>query len=250
MLKKILKISLIIILLLILAGFLYWITMKKGWPWWAGATIFAGIVGLVVAAFFLKRYLLRRREKKLVRRVVELDESAIKGQPLHERQQLQELQEKWKESVELLRDSYLRKKGNPLYTLPWYLVLGESGAGKTSAIKSVRLSSPLTDIARTAGITTTRNCDWWFFEEAIILDSAGRYTIPIAEERDREEWERFLALLSRYRRKEPLNGAVVTPPTPCWREETISCAWTVKVSANVSTSSCALRERNSPFTSW
>lgn len=209
MLKKILKISAIIVLLLILAGFLYWITMKKGWPWWAGATIFAGIVGLVVAAFFLKRYLLRRREKKFVRRVVELDEAAIKGLPIHERQQLQELQEKWKESVELLRDSYLRKKGNPLYALPWYLVIGESGAGKTSAIKSARLSSPLTDIARTAGITATRNCDWWFFEEAIILDSAGRYTIPIEEDRDREEWEKFLALLSRYRRKEPLNGAVV-----------------------------------------
>jgi len=210
MLKKILKISAIITLLLILAGFLYWITMKKGWPWWAGATIFAGIVGLVVAAVFVKRYLLRRRERKFVRRVVELDESAIKGIPIHERQQLQELQEKWKESVELLRDSYLRKKGNPLYALPWYLVIGESGSGKTSAIKSARLSSPLTDIARTAGITATRNCDWWFFEEAIILDSAGRYTIPIEEGRDREEWERFLTLLSQYRRKEPLNGAVVT----------------------------------------
>ncbi|MFA6412760.1 MAG: type VI secretion protein IcmF/TssM N-terminal domain-containing protein [Syntrophales bacterium] len=209
MLKKILKISAIIVLLLILAGFLYWVTMKKGWPWWVGATIFSGIIGLVVAAFFLKRYLLRRRERKFVRRVVELDESAIKGLPIHERQQLQELQEKWKESVELLRDSYLRKKGNPLYALPWYLVIGESGAGKTSAIKSARLSSPLTDIARTAGITATRNCDWWFFEEAIILDSAGRYTIPIEEDRDREEWERFLTLLSQYRRKEPLNGAVV-----------------------------------------
>ncbi|MCX5855855.1 MAG: hypothetical protein NTZ24_15015, partial [Deltaproteobacteria bacterium] len=210
MLKKILKISVIIILLLILAGFLYWITMKKGWPWWMGVTIFAGVVGLVIAAVFLKRYLMRRREKKFVRRVVELDESAINQIPLHERQQLQELQQNWKESVELLRDSYLRKKGNPLYALPWYLVIGESGSGKTSAIKSARLSSPLSDIARTAGITATRNCDWWFFEEAIILDSAGRYTIPLEEGRDREEWEKFLTLLSQYRRKEPLNGAVVT----------------------------------------
>ena len=142
MLKKILKISAIIILLLILAGFLYWITMKKGWPWWTGATIFAGIVGLVVAAVFVKRYLLRRRERKFVRRVVELDESAIKGIPIHERQQLQELQEKWKESVELLRDSYLRKKGNPLYALPWYLVIGESGAGKTSACLLYTSPSP------------------------------------------------------------------------------------------------------------
>ena len=81
--------------------------------------------------------------------------------------------------MELLRDSYLRKRGNPLYALPWYLVIGESGSGKTSAIKNARLSSPLSEIARSAGIAATANFDWWFFEEAIILDSAGRYTIPV-----------------------------------------------------------------------
>ncbi len=209
MIKKILKITGLIILLLLLAGFLYWLDIRMKWPWWMGASIFIGIIGIVVGAVFLKRYLLRRREKKFVRRVVELDEAAIKDLPVQERQQLKDLQDKWKDAVELLRDSYLRKQGNPLYALPWYLVIGESGSGKTSAIKSARLSSPLSDIARTAGITATANCDWWFFEEAIILDSAGRYTIPVDEKRDREEWEKFLALLAQYRRREPLNGLIV-----------------------------------------
>ncbi|HOU77273.1 MAG TPA: type VI secretion protein IcmF/TssM N-terminal domain-containing protein [Syntrophales bacterium] len=210
MIKKILKISGIILLLLLLAGLVYWLNIKMSWPWWVGAAIYAGIIGLVLGIVFLRRYLLRRREKKFVRRVVELDDAAIKDLPIRERQQLQELQDKWKEAVELLRDSYLRKRGNPLYALPWYLVIGESGSGKTTAIKSARLNSPLTDIARTAGIAATRNCDWWFFEEAIILDSAGRYTIPIEEAADREEWEKFLGLLSQYRRREPLNGLIVT----------------------------------------
>ncbi len=210
MIKKILKITGVILILLLLAAFIYWLDMKMNWPWWIGAAIYCGIIGLVLGVVFLRRYLLRRREKKFVRRVVELDEAAIRDLPTRERQQLQELQEKWKESVELLRDSYLRKRGNPLYALPWYLVIGESGSGKTTAIKSARLSSPLTDIARTAGISATRNCDWWFFEEAIILDSAGRYTIPIEAEQDREEWEKFLSLLSRFRRREPLNGVIVS----------------------------------------
>ncbi len=210
MLKKTLKILLIILGLAVLAGLIALLTINRGWAWWVGLTIMAGILGLIMGLFFLKRYYMRRREKKFVRRIVELDDAAIKTAPLHERQQLQDLQQHWKESVELLHDSYLRKKGNPLYVLPWYLIIGESGTGKTSAINNARLSSPLTEMAGKGRIPSTRNCDWWFFKEAVILDSAGRYTIPIEEARDREEWEQFLALLSRYRRREPLNGLIIT----------------------------------------
>ncbi len=181
-------------------------------PWWIGAAAFFGIIGIWIGVFFLKKYLFRRREKNFVRSVVELDEAAIKSAPLHERQQLTDLQDKWKESIELLSNSYLRKKGNPLYVLPWYIVLGESGVGKSSALNNARLSSPLAEVKRAEAITATRNCDWWFFDQAIVLDTAGRYTIPIDEVSDKEEWEKFLVLLAKYRRKEPLNGAVVVIP--------------------------------------
>ena len=210
MLKKVLKISFFLVGLVLLVGISILPVITLKWPWWAGLTVFIGLLGLITAGVFVKRYLLRRREKKFVRRVVELDDAAINAAPLHERQQLQDLQEHWKTSVEMLRDSYLRKRGNPLYVLPWYLIIGESGTGKTSAINNARLSSPMAEIGRKKGLTSTRNCDWWFFQEAIILDSAGRYAIPIDEARDREEWEKFLTLLAQYRRKEPLNGLMVT----------------------------------------
>ncbi len=218
MLKKTVKILLIILGVAVLAGLIALPVYYRGWPWWIGATIMAGILALVTGLFFVKRYYMRRREKKFVRRIVELDEAAIKNSPVYERQQLVDLQQHWKESVEVLHDSYLRKKGNPLYVLPWYLIIGESGAGKTTAINNARLSSPLTEMGRTTltetgrkgQIAATRNCDWWFFKEAIILDSAGRYTIPVDEARDRDEWERFLALLAKYRRREPLNGLIVS----------------------------------------
>jgi type VI secretion system protein ImpL len=35
------------------------------------------------------------------------------------------------------------------------------------------------------GVGGTRNCDWWFTNEAILLDTAGRYT---TESDDRDEW--------------------------------------------------------------
>jgi len=208
--KKILKIFLILAVLAVLAGLCVWLILAKGWPWWVGAALFAGMIGVWIGVLFARRYLLRRKEKVFVQRIIEQDEAAIKIAPVHERQRLLDLQNQWKESIERLSNSHLRKKGNPLYVLPWYLVIGESGAGKTSAIKNARLSSPLTETASTAGITATRNCDWWFFDEAIILDTAGRYTIPVDEGPDKEEWSRFLTLLAKYRRREPLNGVIVT----------------------------------------
>lgn len=208
MFRKILKFFLYTLLILALAAGIALLVVIKNWPWWVGAALGAGILGLFFAFLFLKRYLMRHRERKFVQQVIAQDSQAIDQAPRHERRQLQEMQEKWKASVDLLRQSNLKKQGNPLYVLPWYLVLGEAGSGKTTAIKNAKVNSPVSEVS--AGIGGTRNFDWWFFDEAIILDTAGRYSIPIDQEPDREEWERFLTLLAKYRKKEPLNGAILT----------------------------------------
>jgi len=71
------------------------------------------------------------------------------------------------------------------------------------------LSLSITNIEASSIYSGTKNCDWWFFEDAIVLDTAGRYSVSIEEKRDTDEWERFLSLLAKYRRKEPLNGVVI-----------------------------------------
>lgn len=210
MLKTILKIILVVFLLAALGVLDVWFVLRSNYPLWVAGAIFAGIIGIFAGILFLRKYLLRRREKKFVERVVQLDESVIKGAPLHERRELQDLQDNWKESIGLLRRSTLKKRGNPLYALPWFLVIGESGSGKTTAIRSSRLESPVAYPDRAATISATLNVDWWFFENSIILDTAGRYTIPLDELPDKEEWERFLTLLSKYRRREPINGVIAT----------------------------------------
>ncbi|MDQ7031990.1 MAG: type VI secretion protein IcmF/TssM N-terminal domain-containing protein [Desulfonauticus sp.] len=199
-----------IILLLGLVAFLSYLgAQKMKWPVWASAIIFAGFLGFVLLILFLRRYFLRKRERKFIERIIARDRATIEGAPEIKRLKLLELQEHWKESIEKLQQSHLRKLGNPLYVLPWFLVLGESRNGKTSAIKNGRVASALTEVSRAAGIAGTRNCDWWFCEEAIILDTAGRYAIPVEEGPDLEEWKEFLRLLAKYRKKEPLNGVIV-----------------------------------------
>ncbi|MGM0423820.1 MAG: type VI secretion protein IcmF/TssM N-terminal domain-containing protein [Thermodesulfobacteriota bacterium] len=221
MVKFLLKSLLFLFLLALLAGGCYLLTLWQDWPLWLGGSIFAGILALVFLIFFLRKLYFRRREKRFVSRVIDQDEAKIQAEPSSDQASLREMQKRWARSVQILKDSKLRMQGNPLYVLPWYMVLGESGSGKTTAIKRSGLNSIITDLSPEAGTSSslsetlhsTRNVDWCFFKEAIILDTAGRYAIPVDEGQDKKEWESFLALLTRYRRKEPLNGLVVTIST-------------------------------------
>ena len=208
--SKLLKIFLVILIVILISLFVFGFVLIVDWPWWVGFFILLAIVGICTGFLFVRKILLRRREQNFVQEVINQDDYNLKALKGRERDELKDLHGKWKESVDKLRRSHLRKYGNPLYVLPWYLIIGESGSGKSTAISSARLSSTFAEANRTSGISGTRNCDWWFFEQAIILDTAGRWTIPIDEGKDKEEWNKFLNLLSKYRKKEPINGICVT----------------------------------------
>jgi type VI secretion system protein ImpL len=97
-------------------------------------------------------------------------------------------------------------KGDPSYALPWFLIIGAGASGKTEAIKSSGIFAALSSTA-TEG--ATQNCDWWVSNSMLLLDTAGRYTIPSDVERDRGEWYRLLRLIDHYHGREPLSGMIV-----------------------------------------
>lgn len=199
---------LIFLLLIILFAVGYWAIEIRQWPWWISVVLIASVAGCVAGYFAVKKYLIRRNEKKFVQQVIN-EEQITPDDDTSAGVSNKEAESQWKQSVAKLKKSHLRKFGNPLYVLPWFIILGESRSGKTSAIKNSNLSSTLTDVSQATIISGTKNCDWWFLEQAIVLDTAGRYTIPIEEEKDKEEWESFLTLLAKYRKKEPINGVIV-----------------------------------------
>jgi type VI secretion system protein ImpL len=100
-----------------------------------------------------------------------------------------------------------------LYELPWYVIVGAPGAGKTTALLNSGLTFPLADsLGRGAikGVGGTRNCDWWFTDQAVLIDTAGRYTTHEADpEADKQAWQGFLALLKKARPRRPINGALL-----------------------------------------
>ena len=122
------------------------------------------------------------------------------------------LRERFEEGVAALKKH--RRAGHNLYELPWYIIIGAPGSGKTTALINSGLKFPLeTSAGRSAlkGIGGTRNCDWWFTDEAIFLDTAGRYTTQDSDATsDAAGWAEFLTLLRTYRKRRPINGVLLT----------------------------------------
>ncbi len=118
------------------------------------------------------------------------------------------------EAIEALKTSRVGKSGgrSALYVLPWYMIIGPPASGKSTLLTNSGLNFPYMDKTSkrptVKGVGGTRNCDWWFADEAVMLDTAGRYTLPV-ESDDTKEWVAFLDMLRDTRGKKPINGLIV-----------------------------------------
>jgi type VI secretion system protein ImpL len=122
------------------------------------------------------------------------------------------LKDKMKDALATLKTASGNKK-DYLYDLPWYVLIGPPGSGKTTALINSGLKFPLSrgaTPAAIAGVGGTRYCDWWFTEDAVLIDTAGRYTTQDSDAKaDKQSWFAFLALLKKNRPRQPINGVIV-----------------------------------------
>lgn len=104
--------------------------------------------------------------------------------------------------------------GAYVYELPWYIFVGAPGSGKTTALMNAGLQFLLGEQGGKAaiqGVGGTRNCDWWFTKDAVLIDTAGRYATQESDQDvDASAWDNFLALLKRTRPRQPINGVLLT----------------------------------------
>jgi len=150
----------------------------------------------------------RRREQKLESGVAEkVPEKADDGAG----EEAAALRERMSTALALLKKA--RGTRGYLYEQPWYAIIGPPGAGKTTALLNSGLKFPLAaemGQGAVAGVGGTRLCDWWFTENAVLIDTAGRYTTQDSNAAvDRAGWDSFLDLLRRTRPRQPLNGVIV-----------------------------------------
>lgn len=142
-----------------------------------------------------------------------LDGEEENNTDLASKKEIDTLRSRIVQALEVLNSSSL-VRGKSVYQLPWYILIGPPGTGKTTALNNSGLEFPLKDQLGNdplAGIGGTRHCDWWFTNKAVLIDTAGRYTTQDSNsEQDSKAWLGFLGLLKKYRTRRPINGAIVT----------------------------------------
>jgi type VI secretion system protein ImpL len=115
------------------------------------------------------------------------------------------------EVVQWLRKTKLstEKTGDPVYNLPWFLVAGPAGSGKTSLLLSSSLDFHSLPSQRRADgnlVRPTRDVDWRVTDWCVFLDSSGRYQ---TEGPGGDEWSALIDAIIKYRKRRAIDGLVL-----------------------------------------
>lgn len=204
--KRVLATAGAILLFLLVAAIARHFGLSGAWIFASGALL---VMGYTVY-WLIQRHRAETSDKQLSAMLEQQGESATKQASNADKDEVQKLRSRLHDAIKTIRSSKLGEVSGraALYELPWYMVIGNPAAGKSSAVKNSGLKFPFSDQTGPAvqGIGGTRNCDWFFTTEGILLDTAGRYAI---HEEDRKEWMGFLQLLRKHRPKAPINGIII-----------------------------------------
>ena len=177
---------------------------------------FAWIFGILLAVMMtlmIGKILAARAGSVLEKFLRRQADDAVRGATPSQRTEVTRLRQRMLAAIDTLKTSNMGKaRGKAaLYELPWYMIIGHTAAGKSSAIQHSGLTFPFGDKQAVQGVGGTRDCDWFFSTEGVLIDTAGRYS---TQREDRPEWLEFLKLLKKYRTKAPVNGILVAVSFP------------------------------------
>ncbi len=187
-------------------GVVIWLEL----PWWIAIAATGVALAVVLTILIVKLVRARRASREIERALKAQAEAQARSARPDLEADIRALQGEFNRAIQALKGSRLGAKGasSALYSLPWYVIVGPPGVGKSTALRNSGLKFPFLSSrggVSVQGVGGTRNCEWWMTSEAVILDTAGRYT---TENSDREEWFAFLDLLRKYRTRRPINGVM------------------------------------------
>lgn len=199
-----------IVIILLLSAALNLLLWQKGemiflYTMWSkiGALSLVTVVALSICCYLYRRA--AKLHHALYNRQLEHDSHYTNSDAI------KQLQSKFEHAVNMLKNSdvvTLTRGNKALYTQPWYLLIGAEGAGKTALSRQSGLDFIHTEYTDTNHqLLPTQGCNFQFSEQAILLDTAGRY---LTDGRAHHEWLTLLKLLRRNRSKLPLNGLILT----------------------------------------
>ncbi len=204
------------IIFLALIGLVWFAGPSMGLKTMEGRFAWIFFIMLVWVVILMVGKIIRERSASVLEKMLrrKADDAVVSATP-ENRAEVSLLRQRLLGAIETLKTSNIGKiRGKAaLYELPWYMIVGHPSAGKSCAILNSGLKFPLAakGNASVQGIGGTRNCDWFFSTEGVLLDTAGRYS---DQAEDRSEWLEFLKLLKKHRSKAPLNGILVALSLP------------------------------------
>ena len=187
------------------AGLIYAIKrfLFPGWSWLMVILVVAGVIAVIsLLGFIISRVFGLGRKKRSKKMAADLAGEADSGRvSVDVRAAIKANNDKFFDAIRDMR----KNLGISVYDLPWYILIGDSGCGKTRLVNEGGLTF---STGKPEGYQLgTLNYNWWFSEDAIFVDMAGRLCNP-QEDADRREWEAFLGNIAKGRRGFPINGVL------------------------------------------
>lgn len=174
--------------------------------------IFGGGLVLVIVAWLVYAAITARKDKAQAGLMSQAIAASAAATPTGisnpaKRARLDELRKSFEKGLDKFRAA-----DKDVYSVPWYVVVGEPGSGKTEAIRHCKIGFPpgLQDPLQGAGGTV--NMHWWFTNHGVFLDTAGRLMFEEIEPGNTSEWQEFMRLLVRARPNCPINGMFLFIP--------------------------------------
>lgn len=172
------------------------------------------LVAMAVAAIvfgiykFLSKKMSKRKAKPFEQKMAESTSATPTGvSDPNSRAKLDDLRKRFEEGI-----SVFKEHGKDLYTMPWYVIVGEPGSGKTEAMRHSNVGFPPGLQDQLQGVGGTVNMHWWFTNQAVMIDTAGRLMFDDIEPGNVNEWGEFLKMLRTARPNCPLNGMLLVIP--------------------------------------
>ncbi|MEM9461779.1 MAG: type VI secretion system membrane subunit TssM, partial [Myxococcota bacterium] len=139
-------------------------------PLWIAIVATVVIVAILAIVVIYRMVKAKRAAKEIEKALqAQADQHAARARP-DLQADIEAMKNEFMKAVGALKTSKLggKRPAEALYALPWYMIIGPPGSGKSTALRNSGLRFPYLSKngGGVQGVGGTRNCQWWMTNDA------------------------------------------------------------------------------------